>query len=44
MECNNLFQVITEPIRITEHSATVLDLIIISEISLWCKIPTLMDL
>ena len=28
MECNNLFQVITEPTRITEHGATVLDLII----------------
>ena len=28
MECNNVFQVITEPTRITEHGATVLDLII----------------
>ena len=28
MECNNVFQAITEPTRITEHGATVLDLII----------------
>ena len=27
MECNNLFQVITEPTRITQHGATILDLI-----------------
>lgn len=27
MECNSLFQVINEPTRITEHSATLLDLI-----------------
>ena len=28
MECNNLFQVINEPTRITQHGATLLDIII----------------
>ncbi len=41
MACNSLFQVINEPTRITEHSATLLDLIFTSSPGYFVKSGTL---